>query len=625
MASGSQAGHDAPDAPRGSGRRNSVEHCVQLMSAQHRVLALLASGHPFQEVLDAIVESVENACAGTMASILILDPDRRHLRHGSARRLPDDYNRAVDGIRIGPAVGCCGTAAYRGERVVVREIAGDPLWNGFTDLAESHGLRACWSQPIFSSKRKVLGTFAMYYGEPREPSAADVEYIEAAANLAGIAIERERSSRSRQAASRRLLGQSSVLVDLAKSEQLSQSDFKAFSRVATEVAASTLGVERVGIWFFSEDRSRLRCRNLYELPLDRHSSGVEVEAERYPRYFAALERGRVVAAHDARDDPDTSEFSESYLVPLDIYSMLDAPIRKEGKLVGVVCHEHVGAPRVWAADEQDFAASVADFVSLALEASERRKAEQAYRVAQEELLRQQWQARNQIESELDGVRDELIRQTRMAAIGQVAASIADELRSPLAAIREAESRLESRLPEPTPECSEELAVIADEVGHANAIVDNLVEISRGREPRKQRVDLEAAVHEAFAAVAEASRMRLHLELHPDPFLFDADPEQLRLLLSNLIANAAQATEGRGALRVEAGVEGGVRVLKVSDDGPGVPDDRRGRIFEPLYTTKPGGTGLGLTICRQVAERHGWKIELAPSDGGTLFRVTLGRS
>lgn len=384
---------------------------LRLLAAQNKVLALIASGSPLDEVLAALVAAVENGCAGTIASVLVLDAERRELRHGAAPGLPEAFNRAVDGLAIGPAVGACGTAAYRGERVVVHDIATDPLFAEGGELALQHGLRACWSQPIFSSQHRVLGTFAMYYREPREPDHAALEFIEAAAHLAGIAIERDAADRGRVESARRLLTQSTVLVRLAKSEQLAKSDFPGFMRLATEVSASTLGVERVGVWFFSPDRSVLSCRDLYCMSVDRHSEGTELEAARYPRYFAALERGRVVAAHEAQADPDTSEFAESYLEPLGITSMLDAPVRHEGALVGVVCHEHVGTPRVWAGEEQEFAASVADFVSLALEASERRKAEQAYRVAQEELLRSQWQARRQAESELERLKSELIRKS----------------------------------------------------------------------------------------------------------------------------------------------------------------------------------------------------------------------
>jgi signal transduction histidine kinase len=111
--------------------------------------------------------------------------------------LPEEYNRAIDGIAIGPAVGSCGTAAYRGEPVVVLDIAGDPLWADFRDLALSHGLRACWSTPIRDSDGRVQGTFALYYREPSEPGPKERELVAVLTYLAGIAIERHRNEAER--------------------------------------------------------------------------------------------------------------------------------------------------------------------------------------------------------------------------------------------------------------------------------------------------------------------------------------------------------------------------------------------------------------------------------------------
>jgi C4-dicarboxylate-specific signal transduction histidine kinase len=121
-----------------------------------------------------------------------LDPNNR-LRHGAAPSLPMPYTDAIDGLAIGPSVGSCGTAAYRAEPVIVSDIATDPLWADFRDLALAHGLRACWSTPILSSERKVLGTFAIYTREPRSPTPQVHNLIEQITHLASIAIEREQA------------------------------------------------------------------------------------------------------------------------------------------------------------------------------------------------------------------------------------------------------------------------------------------------------------------------------------------------------------------------------------------------------------------------------------------------
>ncbi|MCC6557042.1 MAG: GAF domain-containing protein, partial [Polyangiaceae bacterium] len=143
----------------------------------------------------------------------------------------------------------------------------------------------------------------------------------------------------------------------------------------------TLGVERVGLWWFDEDRARIRCLDLFEQSARRHSAGQALVAADYPTYFAALETARVIAAADARTDPRTREYCEKYLYPAGIASMLDVPVRLGGRVAGILCHEHVGLPRAWQDDEQAFAASVSDLVAQVLEARERRRAQDDLRVA----------------------------------------------------------------------------------------------------------------------------------------------------------------------------------------------------------------------------------------------------
>src|SRR5688572_4864418 len=135
--------------------------------------------------LAALIRLIEKVSPGVRGSVLLLDGATLH--HGAAPHLPTVYCRAIDGASIGPAAGSCGTAAYRRERVIVRDIASDPLWDGYRAAALPFGLAACWSTPIVAQNR-VLGTFAMYYDEPREPTAADLVLTETAALLAANII-----------------------------------------------------------------------------------------------------------------------------------------------------------------------------------------------------------------------------------------------------------------------------------------------------------------------------------------------------------------------------------------------------------------------------------------------------
>jgi signal transduction histidine kinase len=128
-----------------------------------------------------------------LCSVLLLDDDGVTVRHGAAPSLPQEYVQAVNGATIGPRAGSCGTAMFRGAQVIVTDIESDPLWEDYRGIARQCGLRACWSTPIFSPQRKVLGSFAMYYTEPRAPRAEELQLIETAANIARVAIEQQRA------------------------------------------------------------------------------------------------------------------------------------------------------------------------------------------------------------------------------------------------------------------------------------------------------------------------------------------------------------------------------------------------------------------------------------------------
>jgi|GEM_PF-262148 len=177
----------------------------------------------------------------------------------------------------------------------------------------------------------------------------------------------------------RLRRQNQVLVDLARRPSLHAGDLTLALREICEAAAQTLDLERVSIWFYTDDRKAIRCANLFERTARRHSEGLELTAASYPVYFRALESERTITAHEAQQDPRTSAFNDGYLRPLNIASMIDAPIRRLGQMSGVVCHEHVGTPRYWTVEEENFASSIADLVAMAVDAAERHQTQETLR------------------------------------------------------------------------------------------------------------------------------------------------------------------------------------------------------------------------------------------------------
>jgi two-component system cell cycle sensor histidine kinase/response regulator CckA len=191
---------------------------------------------------------------------------------------------------------------------------------------------------------------------------------------------RKRTEEDEARRAERLRAQQVALVELAKSETLHGGELAEAFRAVTEIAARALSVGRASVWLFDEDHSAIRLMDLYEVEQARHSAGTVLSEREYPAYFRAIETEELaIDAHDAHTDPRTREYSESYLTPLGIGAMLDAPIRLKGRVVGVFCYEHLGGPRIWAPEEQSFAGSMATMVTLALDAYERRQAEDSLR------------------------------------------------------------------------------------------------------------------------------------------------------------------------------------------------------------------------------------------------------
>jgi two-component system, cell cycle sensor histidine kinase and response regulator CckA len=161
----------------------------RFLAEQQRISEMIAAAAPLNEILSQLVLLIEAQAPEMLCSILLLSADGNHVRHAVAPSLPQDYVKVIDGSPIGPKHGSCGTAMFRGKPVIVSDIFTDPLWEEYRNFAWAIGVAACWSTPIMSSKGKVLGSFAMYYREPRTPNGDERYLTDVATRLAGEAIE----------------------------------------------------------------------------------------------------------------------------------------------------------------------------------------------------------------------------------------------------------------------------------------------------------------------------------------------------------------------------------------------------------------------------------------------------
>src|SRR5688572_9622910 len=158
-------------------------------SEQERIKGMIDADAPLSKILSELVLMIEAQSPEMICSILLLSDDGNHVKHAVAPSLPENYIKVIDGSPIGPKHGSCGTAMYRGKPVIVSDISTDPLWEEYRNFASAIGVAACWSTPILSSKGKVLGSFAMYYREPRTPNGDERHLTDVATKLAAEAIQ----------------------------------------------------------------------------------------------------------------------------------------------------------------------------------------------------------------------------------------------------------------------------------------------------------------------------------------------------------------------------------------------------------------------------------------------------
>lgn len=215
-----------------------VRHAQRLMAEHRALVEQIARQAPLAEVLDGMARCIENlAPQEVFVSVLLADPDGRHLRHGAAPSLPDFYNQAIDGIATGEGVGSCGTAAHRREPIIVTDIATDPFWGDFRELAERAGVAACWSTPILARDGSLLGTFAMYHRTPSVPQDTDLAFARIFTGTAALAIERHRIEQAKAAAEARARAAHDELSRAMRAEQELRAEAEQRAAAAAELTA----------------------------------------------------------------------------------------------------------------------------------------------------------------------------------------------------------------------------------------------------------------------------------------------------------------------------------------------------------------------------------------------------
>jgi signal transduction histidine kinase len=405
-------------------------------------------------------------------------------------------------------------------------------------------------------------------------------------------------------------GYESARLELARL-RLSGGDARATAmRQIAQTSARALGVERVGIWAFKGTGGGLVGVCQFDLPSGTFPAAGLPDGLAPPALLTEIQKRRVIAIVEARADGRTAELRRDYLEVHGIESLMAAPVIREGNVVGVICCEQVGAVRAWSLEDRDFGACAADMAALFLEQADRLE----------------------IEASLRARRETEVADERMAALGRLARSVAHDVKNVLGAIDllGAALELDSRT---------DLVARGREVRSAVEFGSRLVEqlMLFGRESSGPAETVELGrflrrVEPVLRNLLRGARLEIAVATADDVFV-GVNRGELKQLVLNLCVNAAEAVSPGGSVRIELRaprpgepVSPKSVVLAVVDDGCGMDEATQAHMFEPYFSTKAAGSGIGLSTVYGIVKRAGGTISVDSAVGvGTTFRIALPRA
>jgi signal transduction histidine kinase len=545
----------------------------------------IASGLYLEDVLLLIVTVTANIMNSKICSLWIFDERDQKLKLKATQSISEEYLKERS-LALGEGV--VGGVALRNQPMAILDVLKDPLYKE-KELAKKEGLVSMLSVPM-CIKDRVIGVINCYTSFPHSFSKSEEEILTTVANQAAICIE------------------NSGLTEAF--------DIDEILRLVLEGVTKNIGFDRARLYLINEKRNTLECKMAVGIDEEK-IKGIALHLDPEDSVVArSVSDRKPFIIQDAGQDPRVNPFLRE---KLNLHSLLVVPLLAKGKALGAIAADFLEPNKSITKETLESVTAFAQQAGLAIYNAFMYQELKAFSQQMEEKIQK-------TTADLRKTEAQLIRSEKLAALGQLAAGIAHEIRNPLTSINILIHSLTENFP-PESARREDLQVIEEEIRRINEIVDQFLRFARPAPPRLQKADVLSVFEETLQLLRpqmEKYRIIVQKEfqvLRP----ISMDREQMKQVILNLLLNAVQAMPNGGRLTLRGQVleDGQWVTLSIQDSGIGIPSEDMNKLFDPFFSTKEGGVGLGLSIAHRIIDQHHGKIEVESAPGkGTLLTVWL---
>jgi len=545
----------------------------------------IASGLYLEDVLRLIVKVTANLMDSKICSLWILDAKEQKLKLKATQSISEEYLKERN---LAMGEGVVGHVALRNQPMAIFNVLKDPLYKE-KELAKKEGLVSMLSVPM-CIKDRVIGVINCYTSYPHSFSKNEEEMLTTVANQAAICIE--------------------------NSGLMETLDIDEILRLVLEGVTKNIGFDRARLYLVNEKRNILECKMAVGIDEER-IKGIALRLDPEDSVVArSIFEKQPFIIQDASKDPRVNPMIKE---KFNLHSLVVIPLFAKEKALGAIAADSVEPNKNITKEALESMMAFAQQAGLAIHNAFMYQELKTFSRQMEEKIQK-------TTDDLSKTEAQLIRSEKLAALGQLAAGIAHEIRNPLTSINILIHSLTENLSSGNSQ-KEDLKVIEEEIHRINEIVDQFLRFAKPAPPLLKKADVISIFEETLQLLRpqiEKQGIVIQKEFQPLPPIL-MDREQMKQVILNLLLNAVQAMPKGGNLVLKGHIPEGDRWIRLSiqDSGVGISGEDINKLFDPFFSTKEGGMGLGLSIAHRIIDQHHGKIEVESTPGeGTLFTVWL---